>query len=76
MRLKKRVDNLELGELQDLLNMEKMSDGIRELEKQLGDLTETISIGLDSAHEVLIGLMNYFKLEFNEEGELVKAKKK
>ena len=65
---------LEDGELQDLINMKRMSDRIKELEKQFGEMLEITKIGVESLHQVNIAILNYLELNFNEEGELIKQK--
>lgn len=76
MRLKTRVKLLEDGELQDLINMNGMSDKIKELDKQFAEILDVARIGIESLHQVNIALLNYLGLEFNEDGELYKKQKK
>ncbi len=47
MRLKKRVDNLELGELQDLKIFLSLSKKIKENESVISSLMENINLILD-----------------------------
>jgi hypothetical protein len=75
-RLEERVEILEDNELQDLKIMSGMSNRVLDLEWMLENVLEKNTESYQSIHKILIALMEYLKVDFNEDGKLVKSKKK
>jgi hypothetical protein len=75
-RLEERVSMLEEGELEDIETLTIMSDRVLDLEWMLENVLEKHSEGYQVIHKILIALMEYLKVDFNEDGKLVKSKKK
>jgi len=72
--LEDRIIFLEQSELEDLGIMARMTERIKDLELLLADTVEKYTVGLQSAHEVLVSLMSYLKVNFDDDGNLVKVK--